>query len=249
MTETTIHRNNREYVTVTEFARRLDVTRASIYRCIKKGLLFPSDIKGSGSTWLDWETQKAQFATIKKFPQKTHADLKKKTVNLKNLSTPKAPGIDAMEGNDFEKEPRRPSEEIDINTINPFDYPDCWFFDDIGPIINHETGKPKLDYDKLKAYLTSLKYQLDIKKQRGELIEKHDVSFAIQDAMRILSTELSSIPRKFAEPMLAFVELQTHQKLSMNDRKMLTSMLQSKPKEILDSIEKAFQDYMDRGDL
>lgn len=238
MTESSIHRNGRELVTITEFAKRLGITRPAVYRALKKGLLFTTSVNGSSSQWLDWESQKVQYSTIKTYPQKSH-------INIRKMPEPKVPKIESMKSDSIEEASTPNAQEaVDINKINPYDYPDCWLIGDSGPAINPETKKPMLDYDKLKAYLTSVKYQLDIKKLRGELIEKKDVAFAIQDAMTILSTELESIPRKFTESILAFCEYQMHQKLSEDNRKMLSNMLDAKPTEIMASIRKAFEDYI-----
>lgn len=248
MIETEMTRGGRLYVSQHEFADRMGVSVGTISSYVKTGKLTVTKFKGMRSNWLDWETQKAQYSLIQKHPNK--APKSKNGVPLKirkTAPTAKTPEIPQMDSMEFETgEVRNQGEIIDVNTIDPYNYPDCWALDTGGEVMyNAHTGKPMMDYDKLKSYLTSLKYQLDIKQKRGELIEKSDVTFAIQDAMTIIATELLSIPRKYAEPMFAYVEIAMKQQLTTEDKQQLLEILKNKPQEIMLSVKKAFEAYLE----
>lgn len=248
MVTNSLKRKGREYVTGSEFARRMNVAKSTISEYIKKGKLQTTDIGGElKGTWLDYEQQKIQFLALARMPQRAPKKNRKKKeeIVIKGKGTPKPPSIKAIDTLEITEDRQIKGEIIDANKLNPYDYPECWIFRDEKVVYNPNTKLPMLDYEKLKAYLTNMKYQLDIKKAKEEVIDKRDVAFAISNCMQIFSKELIAIPRKYGDTIIAFLELKTKHKLSAEDRTELTNILNSKPFEIMEEIKKSFEALVD----
>jgi len=235
-----VNRNGREYVTQAEFARFANLPYSSVKTMVARGQLELVEMPDTGKKLLDKEMMLIRYKTLMHSKRKKKAKTersplikvsKARTPSAPEIAEPKAPDIPDEHGNaDF----------VDARKIDPYDYPECWVYGTDGePAINPATNKPTLDLTMLRDYLTGVKYQLDIDQKRGLLIPKTEVQFGIQEAMSVISKELTSIPRKYGEILYAQVEMRTGVEMSAQQKAELTEVLDGKPAEIMASIRQA----------
>lgn len=233
--------NGKEYVTVLEFSQRFGVTKQSILNAIKSNVLQAEHLNGNRTFYFDWEVQKLNYLRYikakKKKGRKTKSKIDKDTVfNLpqvpkiredsNSIDTPEAPGI-----------PDMPKNIINISTLNPNDYPDCWLKDDLGePILNSITHEPELDYDRLKQRLTAEKYQLDIAQKRGEFIERNELTRSIISIANIINAGLAAIPQRYGAILIAEAERLSGHEFSADERAVIRNVLKGEAANIMNSI-------------
>jgi hypothetical protein len=218
----------REYVSIKEFAARMGVSRQAIERKIKNNVLRTTSLNGYRTKYLDYEVQKLEF--LKNHKRET-LKVPKKAPALKEISNKEAPEMNAP------SIPPMPAEGINVQKLNPNDYPDCWIRDPSGePVRNPVTKLPEFDYDRLKDRLTAEKYQMDIDEKRGKYIAREELTRTIASIATIINAGLNAIPNRYGAILIAKAEGITGHEFTPDERASMRSVLKKEAGAIMNSV-------------
>ena len=108
------------------------------------------------------------------------------------------------------------------------------------PVLNPQTGKKMLDYDKLKIKLISQKYQFDLDKDRGKYVEKDSIIRASQGISKIIASYIESIPQRYASIIIATMSQITKHKFTNEEEAIIRNLLVDTGKNTLESMRQEF---------
>lgn len=230
----------KEYVHIPEFASRFGVSVQTIRDCIKRGVLTDTKLNGYRASYLDWAVEKLKYERYTEYRLKIGNGRK---IDYKDfiLKQAKTPAI-KDENNELPSAeapsiPEMPSDIVNISTLNPQDYPDCWIRDAEGVVLmNAITKQPELDYDRLKQRLTAEKFQLDIDQKRGKFIERDELTRSIVSIASIINAGLSAIPQRYGAILIAEAERITGHEFSADERASIRKALKNEAGNIMNSI-------------
>lgn len=218
----------REYVTINEFAARMGISRQAVYRKIKNKYLKITKLNGYKAQYLDYEAQKLNYLATKR---REAMHVPKKAPRLQSVASKQNPEIETP------SIPAMPSDVVNVQKLNPMDYPDCWLRDPSGePVNNPVTKLPEFDYDRLKDRLTAEKYQMDIDEKRGRYISREELARAIASISTIINAGLNAIPQRYGAILIAKAETITGYEFSPDERAEIRVVLKKEAKAIMNSI-------------
>lgn len=235
--EDNIKFEGKQLVSIKEFAKRKGTTKQNIQNKLDAGILQAIKPNGYNIRYLDWNTQSVLYDTSVKRRRKQNNTIVKikeekiKKPTLKSVEDVKLPEI----------VPPNTNEITNLGEIDPEDHPDCWYFNPEGmPVLNPQTGKKMLDYDKLKVKLISQKYQFDLDKDRGKYVEKESIIRASQGISKIIASYIESIPQRYASIIIATMAQLTKHKFTNEEEAIIRNLLVDTGKNTLDSMRQEF---------
>lgn len=198
--------NHKEYVSIIEFAKRLDAGVSTVRRKISEGKLPARTFDGRKTMYIEWESGRAIWNMMHHDKQRSAAG---RSSNEKRYGKPsEEPSKPAV----VEPKVQMPDitndviqEIVDLSSFDKEQYADC-------VLPNGE-----FDYDKLKVRLTAETYQQKLKKERGELVEKTEVMNWARKIGTMLNSGLESIPQKYTSVLIAKVQSIVAQRLERPD--------------------------------
>ena len=218
----------KEYVKISEFAQRVGFSVQRIRKMIQEGKLQATRLNGYKTQYMDWEIQHLQFEKVRK---KASIKKPKKAPQLVAPTISSAPDIEDI------KTPTIPSDEIPMQKLNPYDYPDCWIVgEDRNPLLNPVTKLPEIDYDRLKGRLTAEKYQMDIDEKRGKFVEREELIRSIASIAKIMNSSLNAIPQRYGAILIAKAEAMTGHEFSSDEKADIRAVLKKEASAIMQSI-------------
>lgn len=237
---TVVKYKGKDYVTVPEFSSRFGVSQQTIRDCIKRGILTDTRLNGYRASYLNWEVERVKYERYTEYRLKIGNGRKidyqdfimkqSKMPTIKEESN-ELPSVEAP------SIPEMPSDIVNISTLNPQDYPDCWIRDAGGDVLmNAITKQPELDYDRLKQRLTAEKFQLDIDQKRGKFIERDELTRSIVSIASIINAGLSAIPQRYGAILIAEAERITSHEFTADERASIRKALKNEAGNIMNSI-------------
>ena len=230
----------KDYVTIPEFASRFGCSTQHIRDCIKRGILSDTHLNGYRASYVDWLTESIKFERYTEYRLKKGNGRKP---DFKPFITkePKAPKIkddnEELPTVEAPSIPEIPTDIVNMSTLNPQDYPDCWIRDAAGEVLmNSITKLPELDYDRLKQRLTAEKFQLDIDQKRGKFIERDELTRSIVSIASIINAGLSAIPQRYGAILIAEAERITGHEFTADERASIRKTLKNEAGNIMNSI-------------
>ena len=233
----------KQLVSIKEFAKRKGTTKQNIQNKLDAGILQAVKPNGYNIRYLDWDTQSVLYdtsvkrrrkTTIKPTTQNTIVKIKEEKINKPQLT-----GVEEVKLPDIV--PPNTNEITNLGEIDPEDHPDCWYFNPEGmPVLNPQTGKKMLDYDKLKIKLISQKYQFDLDKDRGKYVEKDSIIRASQGISKIIASYIESIPQRYASIIIATMSQITKHKFTNEEEAIIRNLLVDTGKNTLESMRQEF---------
>lgn len=216
MKEEIINHEGKEYVSIQEFAKRKRTTIQTIYSYIRKKKLTVSDPAKKGGKYLEWKTQGRKYDIVRKKNEKTTPHAKRaskdrdffkpqtsdepKPAELENLPKPQENNMPDLPGNNL-------LSSVNLSLINPKDHPDCWMTDpETLDVLYDAHHHPMLDWDKVKAKLTAVSYQLKIDQLAGSLVPKDELMITIEAVSQVFLAGISSIPARYGSIFIAEAE-------------------------------------------
>lgn len=185
-------RNGREYVSMEEFCRRLDISRNTFEDRVRLGLIPITRFDGRRKRYVDWELgKKAYHKKPVEKSKRGHAKEKKSNDSFTKADEHVAPPSDkpsipkADSGLELKME-----RMVDISSIDPEVLKDC-------------TIDGSVDWDLAKKKLTALTYAFDLEVKKGKYVEKSEVQRWALSLAKILESALSSIPNRYTAIMEA----------------------------------------------
>ena len=230
----------KEYVTVPEFAARFACSAQHIRDCIKKGILNNTKLNGYRAFYMDWLVESVKFERYTEYRLKK-GNGRKTDATPFITKQPKSPKIkeekEELPSIEAPSIPEIPTDIVNISTLNPQDYPDCWIRDAAGEVLmNSITKLPELDYDRLKQRLTAEKFQLDIDQKRGKFIERDELTRSIVSIANIINAGLSAIPQRYGAILIAEAERITGHEFTADERASIRKTLKNEAGNIMNSI-------------
>lgn len=180
-------RDGREYVSMEEFCRRLDISRSTFEDRVRLGLIPITKFDGRRKRYVDWELgKKAYYIKPAETSKRNHTNEKKRNDSYTKAEEhvtppsdkPLVPKIDS--GLEMKME-----RIVDISSIDPEVLKDC-------------TINGSVDWDLAKKKLTALTYAFDLEVKKGKYVEKSEVQRWALSLAKILESALSSIPNRYA---------------------------------------------------
>lgn len=220
----------KEYVSIEEFARRINEKTSIVNGWIIAGKIHATNINGYSMQYLDWETQKAIYNGFAKTKYMKINGIPEKGMeysgSIPSIRIPTIPTQSLIDN------------IIDTSRINAWKYPECWIRDEnSGRVVyNPETNEPSIDYDMLKQYLTAQKYQFEIDKNRGMYVDKNELTRSMLSIAKIISSNLESIPQRYGAMIIATVEIITNHTFSDLERNTVANILKGEAENIMNSI-------------
>lgn len=230
----------KEYVTISEFSSRFGASIQHIRDCVRKGILKDTKINGYRAAYLDWVVESVKFENYTKYRMKI-GNGRKPDLTAFLAKEPKAPTIKEEKAElptvEAPSAPEIPSDIVNMSTLNPQDYPDCWIRDAAGEVLMNEVTKlPELDYDRLKQRLTAEKFQLDIDQKRGKFIERDELTRSIVSIANIINAGLAAIPQRYGAILIAEAERITGHEFTADERASIRKTLKNEAGNIMNSI-------------
>jgi hypothetical protein len=237
------HIDGREFVTVKEFARREDVSEMTIEKKIKLGIIpvvYPDRKK---KRYIDWElgdkafnmnppnrkNVEAQRLVKRKKKEDTYAKAKE-SAGSPSVSSPSIPSI--------EDESIRKEKLIDISEIDPKLLEDC-------------KVNGTVDWDLAKKKLTAMTYAYDLDIKKGKYIDKAEVQMWALTLAKILESNLSSIPNRYASileaEVVSMVRKITGKTVNLTDeiKSKMRERMENVAPEIFRSIQESLEKFND----
>jgi len=243
MNPPSVSSNGKEYVTATEFAKRVDSTPNTIYLFLRKGYLQAQDIQKNGMLYLEWASQAVAYKVARgRNNSKGGSGRRKKNVSnpimhTNSIQNPNVKGLAlAVEDNSI-AEINASDNVIDLSTINPYDHKDCWLLDGNNEPIRDPDGKPKLNYEELKTKVTVQTYKIKLDKETRSVIPKEELLTTIQGICTVLKSAIDNIPQRYGATLIAVAESITGHEFTSTEHTQVMNTLRSLPKEIFPSIQ------------
>lgn len=264
--EDVVSSGGKEYVSVVEFANRVEVTRQTIYGYINKGILKVSDPHKDGSKLLDWEKESVKFKTAWRKNMKRNPN--KKQIRVKDAAKKKKVPFDAVmiqkKANGEVKlaelnastESTIPSTDVPDNPsdlvmkINPWDHPDCWLLVAEGatnPILDPK-GLPMLDWDRMKTKMMAESYAFQLDVKRGQYISKEDCIASLSALVQMVLSTLAVIPSRYGSTFVAFAERDMGKEMTAEGRQSVNTILAGASKKIVDDIRREAEKILEAMD-
>ena len=187
------------------------------------------------------KTTKKKTSTTKK---KTEASEDKKYIKKpKSISTslPKEIEIPSM---DMAGDDMGTSEVIDINSLDPMKYPDCWITLENEPVLD-DKGRPLLNYSKLQERLKAEKWEFELAKSKGEYVSKMDVIISVKTIAMLITTGLETIPNRYASTLMAEAKRITGHEFTEQEKTVIRSHLKNVSAEIMKSLQQEIRNLID----
>ena len=237
--------DGREYVSVEEFVRRMDTSRQTLEKRIRLGIIPVVRPDGKRRRFIDWELGSKAWnmnpPNMKNVEAQRLAKRRNKDSNDSFMSTGKTPGkprvdspqIPSLENNEIQNE-----RLMDISEIDPKLIEDC--------TINGVT-----DWDLAKKKLTALTYAYDLDIKKGKYIEKAEVQRWALALSKILESNLSAIPNKYASileaEVVSITRRLTGKAVEMTDemKSEMRGRMEDVAPEIFKAIQKNLEEYND----
>ena len=198
----------KEYVTASEFARRMNVTRVTVDRYRAEGKITGcKPEKKDKIWWFDWNEQKVLFLDAKS--RNTSTPKAKETAVPKavyksdfHVIEPSMPDVrepsvsvpnveDVMSG-------RSPLDSI-RTAIDPNQEQDCW-------VIDLKTGEKVFSWEVCEKKYRAIILSMKARQQAGELIEKKEIAPALAAFGSILSSALNGSKFRMRPLIVAWAE-------------------------------------------
>lgn len=181
----------KEYVSMSEFAKRVGAGIATIKRKAASGTLPFINIEKRKTKYIEWEAGKKMWDMMRHDVRLSNAG--KKSTDKKYGKVPdKADSPVVSEPTVTEPEVSEVEEmAIDLSSFDKTKYADCL-------LPNNE-----FDYDKLKLRLTAETYAQKLQQTRGQLVEKTEVIAWAKKLGVLVNTGLESIPQKYTSVLIA----------------------------------------------
>lgn len=241
-----IIKDGKEFVSVSEFARREERIPSVINRYIRTGTLDAVKVEEYGILYMDWEEQSRKYKEYI-FSSKSCSKANRYTAVA---AEPSAPEIEVpnIPSNEIE-DPTRQAPIVDLASIDPMAHSDCWIRDGHGdPIYVPGTNTPRIDWEFLKKKLTAVSYQLKIDIERGKYVEKETLSRFFTALAKILQTKISSIPSRYGAIFMATVEDMKECSFTPDEAKELDNILIKEGSSILKDIQSDLKKFMQDED-
>lgn len=184
----------REYVTVEEFCRRVDISRTTFEKRARLGIFPITRFDGKRQRYLDWELAKRAYDmnpcdTVKVVSGKKNPNMKGRNSHSNSFTpakesagkakVPNATIPPADSGLEMKME-----KIVDIENIDPRLLDDC-------------TINGIIDWDLTKKKITALTYAFDLDVKKGKYIERVEVQKWAIALAKILESALASIPNRY----------------------------------------------------
>lgn len=189
--------DGREHVSVDEFARRVDISRQTLEKKIRLGIIPIVRPDGKRARYIDWELglkawnmnppNRKNVEAQKTVYAKKKGDSFAKAEESAGKPFIGSPKVASLEEGNIRKE-----KLIDINDIDPKLLEDC-------------KVNGSIDWDLAKKKLTALTYAYDLDVKKGKYIDKAEVQMWALTLSKILESNLSSIPNRYASILEAEV--------------------------------------------
>lgn len=224
----------REYVSISEAARRLGRTRQAISGQVRSGRLDVKDFssKGVSGKWLLWDKVKEFYAAI---------DSRKKE---KGQSSNEGELPDLGDGTLrlIENPPREIPMLVD--TEDP-ENSDCWKKFSNGVYCLDEMGRHVIDYEKYKQKWDALIRKQQYEREAGRLVPKDIVDQALSKSLSPLTTSIMQIPDRFASRIVGLVESIVGSKLGNEQRTTLRALLEDESESIVVTLRRNVEEALD----
>ena len=193
--------NGREFVSIDEFVRRMDTSKQTLEKRIRLGLIPVTRPDGKRKRFIDWEL--GSKAWNMKPPNRKNVEAQrlakrkpKEDSFMTERETPGRPRMESANVPSIERESVRNERLLDISDIDPKMLEDC-------------TVNGIVDWDLAKKKLTALTYAYDLDVKKGKYIEKAEVQMWAMTLAKILESNLSSLPNRYASILEAEVVAMT----------------------------------------
>ena len=189
--------NGREFVSVDEFVRRMNTTRQTLEKRIRLGIIPIVRPDGKRRRFIDWELGSKAWnmnpPNIKNVEAQRLEKRKPKDDSfMAEKENPGKPHMESASIPQIEKSSVQKEKLLDISDIDPKLLEDC-------------SVNGVIDWDLAKKKLTALTYAYDLDVKKGKYIEKAEVQMWAMTLAKILESNLSSLPNKYASILEAEV--------------------------------------------
>ena len=197
----------KEYVTASEFARRMNTTRASIDKYRQAGKIEGCKPgKKDSIWWFEWSTQKVRYLDAKarntSTPKSKERAVPKEVYTDFHVPEPSVPDVrepsvsmpdveDVMSG-------RSPLDSI-RTSIDPSKETDCW-------VIDLKSGERVFSWEVCERKYRAIILSMKARQQAGELIEKKEIAPALAAFGSILSSALNGSKFRMRPLIVAWAE-------------------------------------------
>ena len=226
----------KEYVTISEAARRLNCSRYRIHYQVECGKIEYRNFSERGliGKWLLWDKVKEFFDRMdaKKATWKT----KDEEVNIKGFELGKGelPSIaKPMDG---------PPTLID--TEDPANS-DCWKKTNTGIPIVDENGRHVIDYEKYKQKYDALIRRQQYEKESGRLLQKDVVDQALSRILSPLSSSIMQIPDRYSSRIVGLVESFFQTKLDNEQKTSLRALMEDEAESLVSTFARSVEEALD----
>lgn len=224
-----IRRKGKEYVSRSQFAERVGVSRQAIDAAVKRGTLSWTTI--DGVQYLEYETEKVKWDRYvaegrHRGSNSLRPSRRKKGEQelLKKASFKKAPEVKdlnevkvTVENVVGEIEDEK-GNKITISGVDPYANLDCCMLtvndDGTKDYVRDEKGVPQLDYERLEQKYVALIRVQQYRQKSEELVEKTMVTETLQKVLPPLRNSIIAIPQRYATRVIAYLK---KQKISVNN--------------------------------
>lgn len=242
--------NGKEYVSNVEFSERIGITAPAVTRFISTIPNIETIHKdGDKTVYYNYEQAYRAYA---EYSKKRKRPTKKETSEYIKITTPstKAPSVPSIPSVSMDEKDTNGKNIVNLSTLDPNDFQDCWVIDPINNnVINHPvTNEPMLDYDMVKAKLTSIKYQFDIDEKRGLYVSKDVLKRYVTGISKILETALEAIPRRYSAQIIAECSDLTKHNFTAEENARLRAVLKNEAPAIMTSIQTEIAKMVDEGE-
>lgn len=236
--------DGRECVSVEEFVRRMDTSRQTLEKKIRLGIIPIVRPDGKRFRYIDWELGSKAWNMNPPNPKMVASQRIAKPKKNDSYMNPNSNAGKAKIGtpkvSEISIEDESRDKLIDINDIDPKLIEDC-------------KVNGTIDWDLAKKKLTALTYAYDLDIKKGKYIEKAEVQKWALALSKILESNLSSIPNRYASileaEVVSIVRRLTGKAIDMTEE-MKSSMrerMEGVAPEVFKSIQKNLEEYNDEG--
>lgn len=224
----------REYVSISEAARRLGRTRQAISGQVRCGRLDAKDFssRGVSGKWLLWDKVKEFYEAIDS--------------RRKDRDEPSNEGELADLGDGTLRLIENPPREIPllVDTEDP-ENSDCWRKYSNGVYALDENGRHVIDYEKYKQKWDALIRKQQYEREAGRLVPKDIVDQAFSKTLSPLSTSIMQIPDRYASRIIGLMESIMGSKLGNEHRTTLRSLLEDESESIVATLRRNVEEALD----
>lgn len=225
----------KEYVSISEAAKRLNKARSTVQYQINVGKLdvFEFSSKGVKGKWLLWDKVKALFKTI---------DSIKTKGETKDSSEGELPELGGGELRLIHNDPKEIPMLVDTEAP---ENSDCWKRFPNGVYVFDENGKHVMDYEKYKQKWDSLIRKQQFERESGKLIPKEIVDQAMSKILSPLTASIVQLPDRYASRIIGLVESIINAKLNNEQRITLRSLLEDEAESIVATFRRNVEEALD----